>query len=77
MKRTWGLFLPFLALTASALVSQAATAASLTLGVSSEVTTLDPHYFHLTANTEIHKLIYSSLVTQDVNLKIIPDLATS
>jgi peptide/nickel transport system substrate-binding protein len=74
MKRACGLLLSSLILAASALPSQAA---SLTIGVSSEVTTLDPHYFHLTANTEIHKLIYSSLVTQDVDLKIIPDLAVS
>ncbi len=58
-------------------LTHAAHAANLTVGVSSEVTTLDPHFFHLTANTEIHKLIYSSLVTQDVDLSIIPDLATS
>ncbi len=58
-------------------LANAAPAAELKLGVSSEVTTLDPHYFHLTANTEIHKLIYSSLVTQDVDLSIIPDLAVS
>lgn len=54
-----------------------ATAADLRIGVSSEVTTLDPHYFHLTSNTEIHKLIYSGLITQDANLKVIPDLAVS
>jgi peptide/nickel transport system substrate-binding protein len=58
-------------------LTHAAQPADLKLGVSSEVTTLDPHYFHLTANTEIHKLIYSSLVTQDVDLSIIPDLAVS
>jgi peptide/nickel transport system substrate-binding protein len=45
--------------------------------VSSEVTTLDPHFFHLTSNTEIDKLVYSGLVTQDVDLKVIPDLAVS
>ncbi len=54
-----------------------ASAAGLRIGVSSEVTTLDPHFFHLTSNTEIDKLIYSGLVTQDANLKVIPDLAVS
>ena len=54
-----------------------ASAADLTIGVSSEVTTLDPHFFHLTSNTEIDKLVYSGLVTQDVDLKVIPDLAVS
>src|SRR5215471_20267359 len=54
-----------------------ASAADLKIGVSSEVTTLDPHYFHLTSNTEIDKLVYSGLITQDVDLKVIPDLAVS
>ena len=54
-----------------------ASAADLRIGVASEVTTLDPHFFHLTSNTEIDKLIYSGLVTQDADLKVIPDLAAS
>jgi peptide/nickel transport system substrate-binding protein len=54
-----------------------AAAADLKIGVASEVTTLDPHFFHLTSNTEIDKLVYSGLVTQDVDLKVIPDLAVS
>ena len=54
-----------------------ASAADLRIGVASEVTTLDPHFFHLTSNTEIHKLIYSGLVTQDADMKVIPDLAVS
>jgi peptide/nickel transport system substrate-binding protein len=55
----------------------AASAADLRIGVASEVTTLDPHFFHLTSNTEIHKGIYSGLVTQDANMKVVPDLAVS
>ena len=54
-----------------------AAAAELKIGVASEVTTLDPHFFHLTPNTEIDKLIYSGLITQDANLKVVPDLAVS
>jgi peptide/nickel transport system substrate-binding protein len=54
-----------------------ATAADLRIGVASEVTTLDPHFFHLTSNTEIHKAIYSGLVTQDADMKVVPDLAVS
>ena len=54
-----------------------APAADLRIGVASEVTTLDPHFFHLTSNTEIHKGIYSGLVTQDADMKVIPDLASS
>jgi peptide/nickel transport system substrate-binding protein len=59
------------------LVASGAAAADLKIGVSSEVTTLDPHFFHLTSNTEIDKLIYSGLVTQAADLSVIPDLAVS
>src|ERR1700684_4391988 len=55
----------------------AAFAADLRIGVASEVTTLDPHFFHLTSNTEIHKALYSGLVTQDAAMKVVPDLAAS
>ena len=60
-----------------ALAATASSAADLRIGVASEVTTLDPHFFHLTSNTEIHKAIYSGLVTQDANMKVVPDLAVS
>src|ERR1700689_5013964 len=60
-----------------ALAGLGASAADLRIGVASEITTLDPHFFHLTSNTEIHKGIYSGLVTQDANMKAVPDLAVS
>ncbi len=60
-----------------ALAGAGASAADLKIGVASEVTTLDPHFFHLTSNTEIHKGIYSGLVTQDADMKVVPDLAAS
>ena len=60
-----------------ALAGLGASAADLRIGVASEITTLDPHFFHLTSNTEIHKGIYSGLVTQDANMKVVPDLAVS
>ncbi len=66
-----------LALAGCAALSSGGAAADLRIGVLSEVTTLDPHYFHLTANTEIDKLVYSALVTQAADLSVIPDLATS
>jgi peptide/nickel transport system substrate-binding protein len=66
-----------LATIASIALCGSAGAADLKIGVASEVTTLDPHFFHLTPNTEIDKLIYSGLITQDANLKVIPDLAAS
>jgi peptide/nickel transport system substrate-binding protein len=60
-----------------ALAGAPAPAADLRIGVASEVTTLDPHFFHLTSNTEIHKAIYSGLVTQDAGMNVVPDLAVS
>ncbi len=60
-----------------AFASMGASAEALRIGVASEVTTLDPHFFHLTSNTEIHKGIYSGLVTQDADMKVVPDLAAS
>jgi peptide/nickel transport system substrate-binding protein len=59
------------------LFAASASAADLRIGVASEVTTLDPHFFHLTSNTEIHKGIYSGLVTQDAGMKVVPDLAAA
>src|SRR5580692_12502550 len=59
------------------LVATTSSAADLRIGVASEVTTLDPHFFHLTSNTEIHKGLYSGLVTQDADMKVVPDLAMS
>ena len=50
---------------------------TLKIGVSSATTTLDPHFFHLTANMEVDKLVYSALVTQDAHMRVIPDLAVS
>lgn len=61
----------------AALLAGPAQAADLRIGVASEATTLDPHFFHLTPNTEIHKAIYSAIVTLDAKQNIIPDLATS
>ena len=55
----------------------AAQSADLKIGVASETTTLDPHFFHLTPNTEVDKAIYSAIVTLDAQQHIIPDLATS
>jgi peptide/nickel transport system substrate-binding protein len=76
MKRGPGLLVAFLAVSVL-LAGRAVQAADLRVGVASEVTTLDPHFFHLTPNTEIDKLIYSAIVTMDPKENIIPDLATN
>jgi peptide/nickel transport system substrate-binding protein len=65
------------ALAAGVLLASQATAADLRMGVLSEVTTLDPHYFQLTSNMDINMLVYSTLVSHDLGLQVVPDLATS
>src|SRR5882757_9587322 len=59
------------------LVSGHTAAADLRIAVLSEVTTLDPHYFQLTSNIDIDKLVYSTLVTFNLDMKPGPDLAVS
>src|ERR1700738_4522812 len=66
-----------LALAGCSLLSGLATAVDLRIGVFSEVTTLDPHYFQLTSNIDVDMLIYGTLVTHDINLKVVPDLAVN
>jgi len=64
-------------LAASISFSTAVAAADLRVGVASEATSLDPHFFRLGSNMEVHKLIYSALVASDPQINIIPDLAAS
>ena len=66
-----------LTLAGCVLLSAPTAAVDLKIGVFSEVTTLDPHYFQLTSNIDVDMLMYSTLVTHDINLKVVPDLAVS
>jgi peptide/nickel transport system substrate-binding protein len=66
-----------LGLTGYVLLGGQTAAADLRIGVLSEVTTLDPHYFQLTSNIDIDRLVYSTLVTHDIESKVNPDLAIS
>jgi peptide/nickel transport system substrate-binding protein len=66
-----------LALAGYVLLSAQAAAVDLRIGVFSEITTLDPHYFQLTSNIDIDMLVYSTLVSHDINLKVVPDLAVN
>lgn len=52
-------------------------AQELRIGVGSEATSIDPHFFPLTANTEIARHIFNSLVKYDATRTIVPDLAES
>ncbi len=58
-------------------LSGQAMATTLRVGVLSEVTTLDPHYYQLTSNIDVDMLVYSTLVKHDLSHNIVPDLAVS
>jgi len=54
-----------------------ASADSLTIGLSSEVTAIDPHYHNLTPNNAMATHIFGGLVNQDQNQQLLPGLAVS
>jgi peptide/nickel transport system substrate-binding protein len=68
---------PHLAVAAAALVvAFGARAADLTLGLSAEVTSLDPHYHNLTPNNNVADHVFDPLVRKDEKQKLVPGLAT-
>ena len=54
-----------------------AVAAELKIGLSSEVTTLDPHFFNSGPNIAFHHHLYDTLVDVDPEGRLIPALAES
>ena len=52
-------------------------AETLRIGVGTEATTMDPHFYNLGPNTEITESVYDRLIHHDENLKTIPGLAES
>src|SRR6185369_12690463 len=63
--------------TTLAAASVPVAAQTLTVGVSSAVTSIDPHYHNLAPNTSIAAQIYDRLVEFDVHQRPVPGLATS
>ncbi|MEM7527445.1 MAG: ABC transporter substrate-binding protein [Pseudomonadota bacterium] len=49
---------------------------TITVGLSSEVTSMDPHFHNLTPNNQIARHIFDALINQDANQGLIPGLAT-
>ncbi len=49
---------------------------TLTIGLSSEATAVDPHFHTLTPNNQIAAMIFDALVNQDETQQLIPGLAT-
>lgn len=49
----------------------------LKLGIGVDATTLDPHNYKATSDLLVDNLIFENLVTFDLNMKVVPALATS
>ena len=65
------------ALLLSLLAGTAAQAADLTIGLSTPVTSLDPHFHNLTPNNSLGRHVFETLVRQDETQNIKPGLAES
>ena len=48
----------------------------LTIGMPSEITSIDPHFHNLSTNLEVSNMIFEPLVGQDANQQLVPALAT-
>ena len=59
------------------LISMPIWAADLLIGLGSEPTTMDPHFYNLGPNTEITETVFDALVDHDKNLNPVPALAES
>jgi peptide/nickel transport system substrate-binding protein len=59
----------------AALLSGGALAKDLTIGLSAEPSSMDPHFHNLSPNNQMRLNIFESLVTQDETQKLIPALA--
>jgi peptide/nickel transport system substrate-binding protein len=53
------------------------SAAELSIGVSSDITSMDPHFVNLFANLNAGLHVFEPLVTLDPDSRLIPGLATA
>lgn len=59
-----------------ALMAGTAAAQTLTIGLSAEPTSADPHYHNLGPNNSLSRQIYAPLINQDAQQQLLPGLAT-
>ncbi|TWG82254.1 peptide/nickel transport system substrate-binding protein [Cupriavidus gilardii J11] len=52
-------------------------AASLTIGLSGDITSLDPHYHNVTPNANVAEHMFETLIAKDEKMRFKPGLATS
>lgn len=81
MKRTTGrtglgLMVAMAGTTALTGVALAQDSDTLTIGMPSEVTAIDPHFHNLSTNLEVSQMIFEPLIGQDATQQLIPALAT-
>jgi len=69
--------LRLVAFSALAALAPPASAADLRVAIASEVTSLDPHFFNVTANNNIAWHVYDALTRVDENARLVPGLAES
>ena len=70
-------FIKSLAVCVSLYIPIAAQAETLTIGLGSEPTSIDPHYHNLGPNNQMAMHIFTRLVEQDEKQRLIPGLAVS
>jgi peptide/nickel transport system substrate-binding protein len=61
----------------SATLVTAVNAADLTIGLSTPVTSLDPHFHNLTPNNSLNRHVFETLIKQDESQRMQPGLAES
>ncbi len=65
-----------LAFTVGAQAQELAEENTLTVGLASEATSIDPHFHNLTPNSQIGKQIFDNLINQGARQQLLPGLAT-
>ncbi len=65
------------ALFAGSLLAVSAQAADLTIGLSTPITSLDPHFHQLTPNISLARHVFETLIETDENQRLKPGLAES
>jgi peptide/nickel transport system substrate-binding protein len=61
----------------SLLLAATAAAADLTVGLSTPITSLDPHFHNLTPNNSLGRHVFETLIKQDESQRLLPGLAES
>lgn len=72
--KNWKFVLPLVAI---AFASTLAHASAIVIGLSSNTTSLDPHYHNATPNANVAEHMFDTLIAKDDNMRLVPALALS